>query len=330
MEPVRAHRLVPVARHVHQAAGVSRRARHRIGRARVHLVMAREHDRPVVVVGLVRKEERAGEAVVLRAVMAVVLVRRDRVASEAVVRAHVHRQPVVVPEQHRLAVAHLAQLRRNRAVERPHRVPVLHRHLRMEAERQRLSLDQSRVCRARHLRVIDVVRRRARLPGLERHGRRVLREALVRPHLTWRTALNRAGAAAEQRIDLHRRRVRLGGRRRREARRIQARQHVEARHRLRVRLAAEHRARRRARRSDHGRRRARDERVQAANRREQACTREQTHLEQVASRDAAPRQFPDDLRSFASCALGVTQPGFRGVGGQIDTHRLISTIAKFH
>jgi len=99
-----------------------------------------EHDGPVVVVELVRKEEGAGEAVVLRPVMAVVLVRRDRVAPEAAVLRDVHRQTVMMPEQHGLPVSPLHELGWNRSVERPHRVRVLDRHPRMEARRNRLRL----------------------------------------------------------------------------------------------------------------------------------------------------------------------------------------------
>ena len=70
---------------VDEPAAAVGRARHAIGGAGVDAEVPGEHDRPVVVVELVREEERAGEAVVLRAVVAVVLVRRDGVAAEAAV-----------------------------------------------------------------------------------------------------------------------------------------------------------------------------------------------------------------------------------------------------
>ena len=65
---------MPVAGDQPDAAVVRRRAGLGIGGVLVDRAEARQHDGPVVVVELAREEEGAGEAVVLRAVMAVVLV----------------------------------------------------------------------------------------------------------------------------------------------------------------------------------------------------------------------------------------------------------------
>src|SRR5882762_11329378 len=110
------------------------RARHDLVGRRVVRVVARQHEWPVIVVELVRKEERPGETVVLGAVMAVVLVRGNRVYAKAAVLADVDGQPVVMPEEHRLAVSREDQLGRNRAVEGPHGLGILRRPLRMERQ----------------------------------------------------------------------------------------------------------------------------------------------------------------------------------------------------
>ena len=319
VEPVRAHRLVPVARHFDEAAAAVGRARHDVVGLRVDAVVPGEHDRPVVVVELAREEIRAREAVVLRAVMAVVLVRRDRVAPEAAVLRHVGRQAVVVAEDQRLAVARLHELRRNRAVERPHARLLLNRQIGMEAQRQRRARAHTGVQVRRHAGVVHVVRRRRQLRRGDVHLRRVLAEPLVRPDGTRRPSFDRPGAAAEERIDDHLRLIRCGRRERIRAGDRLARQHVEARHRLRVRLAVEQRARRRARRPEHLARH-RHERTQPAFRRQRAGAGEQAPLDEIASRDAAPRQLPDDLGAVSSRALRIPHACLRGIARQKDTH----------
>src|SRR5262249_28493605 len=106
------------------------------------------------------------------------------------------------------------------------------------------------------------------------------------------------------------------------------RQHVEPRHRLRERLAAEQRARRRAGRAEQLARH-RDERTEAAFRRERSGGAEQPQLEEVASRDATPRELPDDLSAVLSRALGIPEAGLRCVARQVDTHGyLLLTLFK--
>ena len=163
VEPMRAHRLVPVPRHVHESARVRGGARHRIGRAGIHGGVPREHDRPVVVVVLVREEERPGEPVILRPVVPVVLVRGEGVAAETAVLPHVGRQAVVVAEEDWLAIARHHQLRRHRAVERPHAVGVLRRPLLVEPRGQPVGGIDAGIQARRDLRVVQVVRRPRRL-----------------------------------------------------------------------------------------------------------------------------------------------------------------------
>ena len=91
MEPVRGHGFMPVAGDPIDSTAVIRAAGFRIRGIHVDAVMTRENDRPVIIIELSREEECAGEAVVLRAVVAVVLVRRNGVASKTTVLA-LHRR----------------------------------------------------------------------------------------------------------------------------------------------------------------------------------------------------------------------------------------------
>src|SRR5579884_2512237 len=111
---------MPVARHFVDAAAAVRRTCAGIGCIRVHAEVASENDWPVIIIELVREEERAGEAVIFRTMVAVVLVRGDGVASEAVVLRGIYRQFVVVAQKDRLTVTALNQVWRNGAVEGPH------------------------------------------------------------------------------------------------------------------------------------------------------------------------------------------------------------------
>src|SRR5205823_11391468 len=101
-------------------------------RRRVDAAEAGEDDRPVVIVELAGEEERAGEAVVLGAVVAVVLVSRDGVDPEAAVLA-VERQVVVLAEEDRLAVTADDELWWDRPVEGPHLQRVLGGQARVES-----------------------------------------------------------------------------------------------------------------------------------------------------------------------------------------------------
>ena len=121
---------------VRPPASVGRR-RLEIGGGGVDGVMPGQHDWIVIVVELVREEVCAGEAVVLRSVMAVVLVSRDRMNTEAAVLALLSREPVVKAEQDGLAVAHLHELGRNGSVVSPGLHRGLRGQVRVKLERDR-------------------------------------------------------------------------------------------------------------------------------------------------------------------------------------------------
>jgi hypothetical protein len=187
---VGAHRLVPVAGDPVDAAGVVRAAGHRIGGVGVDRLEPGEHDRVVVVEELAREEERPGEAVVLRSVMAVVLVGRGRVDPEAPVVGLVERQAVAVPEQDVLLVPPHQQLGRERAVERPGLQRVLDRQPGVEAGGEVAGRDAGVVVR-RHARVVAGVG--ARPLRHDRHAdlRSEQAEVLVGPERTGRSAFDR-------------------------------------------------------------------------------------------------------------------------------------------
>src|SRR6185295_12287800 len=85
VEPVSAHGLVPVARNFIKATRVRWARRHYVLGGVVDGVTASEDDRVVIVVELVREEECASKAVVLRAVMPVMFVSRNRVHAKPAV-----------------------------------------------------------------------------------------------------------------------------------------------------------------------------------------------------------------------------------------------------
>ena len=85
---------MPVARDIGDATAPVRRSGMPVRGAGVKAGESGQLDRPVIVIELARKEERSGEAVVLRAVVAVVLVGGDGVASEAAVLAGVTGSPL--------------------------------------------------------------------------------------------------------------------------------------------------------------------------------------------------------------------------------------------
>src|ERR1700760_434727 len=107
---------MPVARHFVDTAVVSRAASARIGCIRVDAEVTSKHDWPVIIIELVGEEERAGEAVIFRTMVAVVLVGGDGVATEAIILRDIGGQPVVVAQKNRLTVTSLYQVRRNGAV----------------------------------------------------------------------------------------------------------------------------------------------------------------------------------------------------------------------
>src|SRR6476646_3070910 len=111
---------MPVTRDLVDSTGIGRAAGHWISGVNVDAVMSGQDDRPVIIVKLSGEEERAGKAVVLRAVVSVVLVGGNGVASEATVLRNISRKLVVMAENDRFAVTANRQLGRNGAVESPH------------------------------------------------------------------------------------------------------------------------------------------------------------------------------------------------------------------
>ena len=99
VEPVGAHRLVPVTRDLVKTAGIGRTGGAIISRCSIDTVPTREDDGIVIIVKLVREEEGAGKAVVLRSVMSVVFVSRNRVDAEASVLVLVNGESVTEAEE---------------------------------------------------------------------------------------------------------------------------------------------------------------------------------------------------------------------------------------
>ena len=155
MEPVGAHGLAPVApdgdgvaRRSLQARGAvvheQRLARcrgesgSRVGRRGVEGVVAPQLHGPAVVVELPGEEEGVGEAIALGGVVAVVLMGADGVQPEAPIGRRIDGQGVVVPHEHRLAIARHEQLGRHRPVEGPHGLVFLDGHAGVDAHRNAL------------------------------------------------------------------------------------------------------------------------------------------------------------------------------------------------
>ncbi|MNO73626.1 hypothetical protein D3C76_645980 [compost metagenome] len=238
MEPVGAHGFAPVAANLDRAVlaglaagahvvgpqGFAWRARERrawIMGVGVDAVVAGQLDRPAIVVVLPGEEKRVGIPVAFRRRVAVVFVGADGVQAKAHVGRRIDRQAVVVAHQHRLAVAHHQQLGRQGAIEGPHRVVVLHRHIGVKtcidafgrAVRCRYAGDvviQATGAELAHgiaVHLPDVTQAtvdpRAGLHGLVGILRIELVPALVGPALSWRTAFGgRANMAVEEVLDL--------------------------------------------------------------------------------------------------------------------------------
>src|SRR5579862_5422783 len=98
---------MPVARNFVDSTVAVGAAGARICSIGVHFKNSSQHDRPVIIVELVRIEECAGKAVILRTVMAVVLVRGDRMPSESIVLGYVSRQAIVMANEQRLTITSL-------------------------------------------------------------------------------------------------------------------------------------------------------------------------------------------------------------------------------
>src|SRR6476620_7265463 len=96
---------MPVTRDLVDSTRIGRAAGHWVSSVNVDAVMPGQDDRPVIVIKLSGEEERAGKAVIFRAMVSVVLVRRNRVASETAVLRDISRKLVVMAEDDRFAVA---------------------------------------------------------------------------------------------------------------------------------------------------------------------------------------------------------------------------------
>jgi hypothetical protein len=202
-------------------AGAAREGRQLLAGRRVDAVVARQLQRPAVVVELAGEEEGVGEAVAFRRVVAVVFVRRDGMQPEPVVGRRVDRQRVVVAHEDWLAIAHHQQLGRQRAVEGPHRLVVLHRHLGVDPDLrapgrapvvvQAVGSELAVPVLVQLLRVAQAaVDARARLHRLEVGLRVELVPALVGPALTRRAAFGRGPREVAFQEQLHFRLPRIG------------------------------------------------------------------------------------------------------------------------
>ena len=321
VEPVSAHRLVPVARDLVNAPAISRAACSRIGGCGVDRPESREHNGPVVVVKLAREEERSGESVVLRPVVCVVRMGRDRVPPEACVLGDVERQLVVMAQQDRLAVPYLGQLGRNGPVERPHIQRVLGRPSWVELQRYGRSRVDARIEARWNTGVIVIVGPSPLLRDLNCDLGRELCKALVCPDRPRRSPLDRSRVTCSHSFQRSIQGllclIGVSGRSGIQDRHSIPRQHVEAWHRLAEGLDAKQRT---------GRQPgwnvgvvgidAPSERAQAPDRQKQSGRREEAHLDQVTTSDLSVRMGFDYLPPILSRRLGFSQPSLRRFGRQ--------------
>ncbi|MNZ49124.1 hypothetical protein D3C78_668840 [compost metagenome] len=151
VEPVGAHGLAPVTADLDAAvlagfaariaivdpeglAGCTRERGPWVLGVGVDGVVAGQLHWPAVVVVLAGKEEGIGVAVAFSRVVAIVFVGAEGMQAKAAIGRRVDRQGVVVAHQYRLPVARHQQFWRQCAVERPQRIVVLDRHVRVEAD----------------------------------------------------------------------------------------------------------------------------------------------------------------------------------------------------
>ncbi len=157
MEPVSAHGLVPVTRDFHQATGVRGTRRTRVRSSGVDGVAPGEDDWIVVIVELIRKEEGAGKAVVLRSVMAVVFVSGDCMNAETSVLILENGKFVVETEEDWFAVTYLHELGRNASVVSPELVSVLVRQVRVKPRWKRSRRVDAGILGRRNTRIVSVI-----------------------------------------------------------------------------------------------------------------------------------------------------------------------------
>ena len=221
VEPQGARRLAPIAANLDDAAIVIGIASTRISSRRVDAVITRQDHRPAVIPELSWERERVRVAITLGRVVPVVVVRGQRVHAKAKVGRRIHRQSVVVAEQHAATGAGHQQLGRKGAVKGPQRARILDGHVGVEAHvnstcRAFKARQAHRVVvettRAEFTRGIAVALARitetrvascTRLRRLEALHRRELSPTLMRPTRTRRTAIagRRVQTAAERGLD---------------------------------------------------------------------------------------------------------------------------------
>src|ERR1700744_1195524 len=132
MEPVRAHRLVPVTRNFINAAIVRRSTSTSVGRVLVDAVAPSQNDRVMVVIKLIGEKISAGESVILSTVMSVVFVRGNGMPAKAAILRDVRRQLIVQTEKHGITIAYLHQFGREGPVISPQSIGSLIGKIRMK------------------------------------------------------------------------------------------------------------------------------------------------------------------------------------------------------
>ncbi|MNZ59250.1 hypothetical protein D3C78_772810 [compost metagenome] len=238
VEPVGAHGFAPVATDLDAAVVAGLEARRGIvdiqGFARgagerragilgagVDAVVTGQLDRPAIVVVLAREEERVGKTVAFRGRVAVMLMGADGVQAKAPVGRRVNRQGIVMPHQHRLAIAYLKQFGREGAVECPQRIMVLDREVGVKLHLNALGCAlvgrvavgvviepawrefPHGVVMPLHTITQAAVDVRAGLHRLEGVAREKLIETLVRPAFSrWPAFCGRIDPAIEEKLDL--------------------------------------------------------------------------------------------------------------------------------
>src|SRR5258705_12392403 len=174
-----------------------------------------------------------------------------------------------------------------------------------------------RIQRRRYCRVVGEVGCGRRLGRFDSYHRNVIREALVRPDASRGPPFDRSGAASEFRVNYLLCLVRFSGRKWIEAADGVAGEHVEPRHGLRERLHAEQRA---ARNIAVVREYPGDERIESVDRRQQTRAGEKSPLEQITTRNAAPRPLADDFPAILARSFGFDDACPGCVWGEIDRH----------
>ena len=133
VEPQGAPCFAPITADLDDAALVIGIASTRVCGRGVDGVVPRQDHGPAVIPELTWESERVRVAITLGRVVPVVVVRGERVHAEAKVGRRIHRQSIVVPEQHTATGARHQQLGREGAVKGPQRARILDGHVGVEA-----------------------------------------------------------------------------------------------------------------------------------------------------------------------------------------------------